>query len=584
MAFHRPGLPFDLPGPELLWARTGAYASVCCGVGRADCVADGAALRRGDGTGGDGFWLTRVVGGRFLLVGDHSLRSPERGWARPVDPFEGAPDWLPWEWLERHPRPGFAYWWDGAWARTAYPDDWDDDGLGPAVEGTEADLLVWRMEILDPDTHGFGRGPLREALETLVARAEERTVDAAVLGTVLGYLGRPGDEDLASSMECARAVGLTGEVRPGELAAGRGGPASGGCPAVGLGERLLMVGDAMRTSAELPRPGAVTALPVPDGREAARASGTASDGDPPPADGEEDPAGTLARLAAAAAGLRDRDPHGGGGEDARVLVYRAPYPWGLTWEDGSATPSGTGLPALLERLRGQEARPDSGRWLFARLTVTGREVRLERVHDHWPAWEHGEPDGTPENLGFLAEEMVARAPAWRPPWAALLDEASALDPPWPGPPGTPSVPPVRPDPADRAALLDRIGGLLRAAAGRRDWDRLRLTYRALVGYAGGTLVASGPAGDEEVGLNQDLRAAMAALRSAGYSEGRGAWFRADLVLERSGGWRIAYDRDGEPDFSVPPPAFSYALDARYYPRDSGRVPPWLSERLRRAQG
>ncbi|WP_433699243.1 hypothetical protein [Nocardiopsis sp. CA-288880] len=576
MAFHRPGLPFDLPEPEILWARTGVYASVCAGLGRADCVAEGAVIRRGGAGGGAGFQLVRVAGGRFLLVGEHGFDSPERGWARPVDPFEGAPDWLPWEWLERRPCPDFAYWWDGAWARTAYPDDWDDDGLGAAVEGADAGLLVWRMEILDPDTGGFGRGPLRDALEALVARAEERAVDAGALEAVLGYLEEhTGDARPGRALECARDLGLTGDGEPAGVPAGQGGPASGGWPLIGLGERLLLVGDAMRSAGELDRPGAVTVLPLPG----AGAQGPSAP--PPVPDGTGRP-GTalLAELAASAEAVRDRNADGG----ALVLVFRAPRPGGLTLDDGAAAPVGTGLPELLERLRSREAHPERGRWLFARITVSGGEAVLERVYDHWPSWERGRPDGTPESLEFLAAEMAARSPAWRPAWAALLDEASAFDPPWPGPPGRPSVPPARPDAAGRVALLDRIGDLLRAAAGRRDWERLRLSYRALVGYAGGTLVATGPAGDEELGLNEDLRAAMARLRSVTYSEGRGAWFGAELVLERNGGWRIVYDRDGEPRFSVPPPAFSYALDARYYPRDSGRVPPWLGERLRSARG
>ncbi|XKK41709.1 hypothetical protein HFP72_16370 [Nocardiopsis sp. ARC36] len=282
----------------------------------------------------------------------------------------------------------------------------------------------------------------------------------------------------------------------------------------------------MRSAGELDRPGAVTALPLPG----AGAQGPSAPPPVPDSTGRPE-AALLAELAASAAAVRDRNADG----SALALVFRAPRPGGLTLDDGAAAPVGTGLPELLERLRSQEAHPERGRWLFARITVSGGEVVLERVYDHWPSWERGRRDGTPENLEFLAAEMAARSPAWRPAWAALLDEASAFDPPWPGPPGRPSVPPARPDAAGRVALLDRIGDLLRATAGRRDWERLRLSYRALVGYAGGTLVATGPAGDEELGLNEDLRAAMALLRSVTYSEGRGAWFGAELVLERNGG-------------------------------------------------
>lgn len=171
-----------------------------------------------------------------------------------------------------------------------------------------------------------------------------------------------------------------------------------------------------------------------------------------------------------------------------------------------------------------------------------------------------------------------------PAWADLLDPRTRWAPPWPGEPGVPSVPPVEMEPRERALLLDRIRALVTEAADHLPWQVLRLVHRALVGYSGGSLVAVCEDGEYLVPLPEELRGEMALLRSATFSPGYGAWFTARLTLERGSGWHVAYDRVNEPMFSFPPTAFSYALDARYFPRDDARTPLWLSERLRAAGG
>lgn len=135
-------------------------------------------------------------------------------------------------------------------------------------------------------------------------------------------------------------------------------------------------------------------------------------------------------------------------------------------------------------------------------------------------------------------------------------------------------------PVERVPLIDRARTLMEEAANGLDWVRMVLEYRALIGHAEGTLTAVCPDGEYELFLAPVLRQEMAVLRSITYAPGRGAWFTAVLTVERGAGWHITYDRDGEPEFSVPPLAAGYALDVWYYPRDFARVPPWLVERLR----
>lgn len=135
-------------------------------------------------------------------------------------------------------------------------------------------------------------------------------------------------------------------------------------------------------------------------------------------------------------------------------------------------------------------------------------------------------------------------------------------------------------PTERVLLVDRVRALMEEVAQERDWVRMVLEYRALIGHAEGTLIAVCPGGEYELPLPSALRREMALLRSITRSPRRGAWFTTVLTVERGAGWHIVYDREGEPAFSVPPLAVSYALDVRYHPRDFERIPPWLVERLR----
>lgn len=449
--FHRPGLPLDLPQPDDLWTRLATCAVVCSGLGRNQCALVDGALTVDHGSGYGRLVLAPVAGGRFLLLGDAHGSTLETGRRRPTDPFEDAPTWLPWEWLDRtgNTAPHLAYWWDGAWARATLPDDWDDDGLGSLVGWYATDTdTVTRVAALIRD--GADASAVQQAVRVLVDRAASRTVDT---GSVTDALAPVAGADPVRALETARLLGLTeGSDDPG-LPAGSGGPAPVDFPLIGLDEWGLLVGDAVR-----------------------------------------------------------------------------------------------------------------------------------RADDHWLEWADQDPSGRVTDLAGLRDEVEARPPGQRPAWADLLDPGVPYAPPWPGPPTTPSVTPARLDADGRSALLDRIRAILTGAAEGYDWTQLRLSYRSLVGYAGGELTALLPDGEHQLSLPPSLRTRMAALRSATYAWPLGAWFSVDLVLERSAGWRITYDREGEPAFCLAPTAFSYALDARYFPRDPAHTPLWLAERLRAARG
>lgn len=543
--FHRPGLPADLPPPDVLWTRLATCAVISSGLGGHGCALIDAALTvdRGDSR----LVVARVAGGGFLLLGDDHGSIPARGRRRPNDPFRDAPVWFPWEWLERtgNTAPDLAYWWDGAWARTALPDDWDDDGLGSVVGrwATESGAVT---EIAALIPGGAEASAVQEALRALVDRAASRTMDSGPLGDLFAPVS---DADSGRALETARLLGLTSEEAVPELAAGSGSSGSLPCPLIGSDEWGLLVGDAMRAAAELP----------------CRSPAT----------------GSSALVGQLAAAVRSSVL---GDADRCVIVYGPLRCWVLSTEGGGELVRSTGITELLQRLRDEEAHPEHGCWLYARVTVGRRDSQVERAYDHWPEWAADEPWGRVTDLAGLHDEIEARSPEWRPAWADLLDPGVPYAPPWPGPPTTPSVAPARLDAAGRSALLDVIRALVAGAAEGHDWTWLRLSYRSLVGYAGGELTALLPDGKRLLSLPPSLRAQMGALRSATYSESRGAWFSVDLLLEGSSGWRITYDREGEPGFCLPPPAFSYALDARYFPRDRAHTPPWLAERLRAARG
>ncbi|WP_329115288.1 hypothetical protein [Streptomyces sp. NBC_01353] len=138
MTIQRPGLPGDLPSPELLWARW-ALVAVLEATSEAE---ESTRYRTGTWIDEEGLhlddcgctWWTfsRVGEGRYVLFGEDESSGVK--WHRtPIDMLAGGPDWLPYEELRDRLEGnelGCVYWYEnGAWARAPYPDDLGDDGL-----------------------------------------------------------------------------------------------------------------------------------------------------------------------------------------------------------------------------------------------------------------------------------------------------------------------------------------------------------------------------------------------------------------------------------------------------------------------
>lgn len=115
---------------------------------------------------------------------------------------------------------------------------------------------------------------------------------------------------------------------------------------------------------------------------------------------------------------------------ARVSGPATPYEYAVMARRDRLVPAATNtrLPAAAERtlvtllhvLLHDEASPESGAWLFARVASDGVVVDFERAFDSYPAWWRVlHPEQGPA-LDDLAWEMGQRHPDWRPAWATLL--------------------------------------------------------------------------------------------------------------------------------------------------------------------
>ncbi|MEU4266912.1 hypothetical protein [Streptomyces sp. NPDC026092] len=185
MTIQRPGLPQDLPSPEVLWARWALVAVVQATTEaeestryRTGCWIDDEGLHLDDS--GCTWWtFSRVGEGRWVLFGEDE--SSDCKWhTPPVDMLAGGPDWLPYEELRDRlagNELGCVYWYeDGAWARAPYPDDLKDDGLDCGMsrftDRTDA------LRLLDDHVRYDGA-----AAETLLTHAERHSLTPELLAT-----------------------------------------------------------------------------------------------------------------------------------------------------------------------------------------------------------------------------------------------------------------------------------------------------------------------------------------------------------------------------------------------------------------
>ncbi|WP_418958956.1 hypothetical protein [Streptomyces tritici] len=169
MTIERPGRPGDLPPAELLWARWGLIAVLEATSAKeterypVGVWIDDEGLHLDD-CGCTWWTFSRLGDGRYVLYGEDESSGVK--WYEPeIDMLAGGPDWLPYEELRDRLKGnelGCVYWYEnGSWARAAYPDDLDDDGLDCGmsrfVERAELQLMMF-------DCVGKGEGPGPEEL------------------------------------------------------------------------------------------------------------------------------------------------------------------------------------------------------------------------------------------------------------------------------------------------------------------------------------------------------------------------------------------------------------------------------------
>ncbi|MFC4905981.1 hypothetical protein [Actinomadura gamaensis] len=183
--------------------------------------------------------------------------------------------------------------------------------------------------------------------------------------------------------ELAEQAGLAGgSVRP-EVPAGRGEPPGRKVPWDGLPEvHATIVGSAMKRAEERSRPVRPPSEALSAVVEFLRANGQ-----------DEILAGYIG------------DQH---------LPYREPQGPFVKGELGT----------LLDALRAHEADPESGRWLYVRVTADGR---VSRAYDTLPDWWHPSTEHTWAWPDMLKLELASRAEPWRPDWEWLLDAAALGD-------------------------------------------------------------------------------------------------------------------------------------------------------------
>ncbi|MFH8412884.1 hypothetical protein [Streptomyces collinus] len=209
MTINRPGLPGDLPPPEMLWARWALIAVLEAtsadeeAYHRTGTWVDDTGLRLDDA--GCTWWELAPRGaGRYVLYGEDESSGCK--WHQPpVDMLAGAPAWLPHDELADYlsgNELGCVYWYEnGSWARAAYPGTLGDDGLDCGMSRfTDRDDVL--RTIADED---HGATSARDA-QALLANAEDHRLTPELLMSLTGDpAGRPRDRPaMTRALELAR--------------------------------------------------------------------------------------------------------------------------------------------------------------------------------------------------------------------------------------------------------------------------------------------------------------------------------------------------------------------------------------------
>jgi ribosomal protein L24E len=147
-------------------------------------------------------------------------------------------------------------------------------------------------------------------------------------------------------------------------------------------------------------------------------------------------------------------------------------------------------------------------------------------------------------------------------------------------------PTTAPEPAPKPpySVQDRLAETLAtelAAAQSTDWDRIRFTVSVVDGHTRSQCFGERdgmPTAAREARTGT-FAEALAALRAAMHTPGRGTWFGMTLTFTPDDLAETAFDYDDEPQFLPPLDPEAYARDLEQYPRDVDRQPAWLRERL-----
>ncbi|MFI9106150.1 class I SAM-dependent methyltransferase [Streptomyces fildesensis] len=203
----RPGLPEDLDRPERMWER-GAVLALMDAVSTLGAEYflsdDGLTCHHSNGS-----WTLNLLpdGGRAFFHGqDVDCSDTTYAGDEPVDVLVGAPDWLPKDMLRELVdgyELGYLYWWeDGKWARAAYPDFVEDDGL---IASCDRGVLDSAALLENFDTSD---GERAEFAERFIARVAERSVDTALLRELMRPHRYPSDKERESLLAAAEALAL----------------------------------------------------------------------------------------------------------------------------------------------------------------------------------------------------------------------------------------------------------------------------------------------------------------------------------------------------------------------------------------
>ncbi|WP_055698532.1 hypothetical protein [Streptomyces silaceus] len=354
----------ELPSPEVLWHRAATLAA----WGTEQVLPEHNYAVDSVGVRsedvGNGWWaLSWVEGGRAVMYGLDNDYSDTISLSPPLDLLAGGPAWLPWPWLERLITTEVVGF--------VY---WWDGG-------------AWAHAPYPPEAHDDGVGSIvpvdDDPVEQVCAALVDDGADPA----------RVADSRAAHG----RAAAASFADRP-VLPAGQGEPSDRRVPCDLPEQHAAVLAAGMRGAAERDR-----AEPPGGAAQRERLVEWVRDHGVP----EE------GRTVLAAAFVDSRDPHYGQGQDGFQDVLRRRL-FGEVLE-------------LLTAVREAEADQESGRWLYMRVTVTEDGSTVERAYDCLPHWWPATRSLVAALPGTVRAEMAARAPAWRPEWAALADEGICRD-------------------------------------------------------------------------------------------------------------------------------------------------------------